>query len=212
MDYSVLRALIDQFEAFEKETARTDLKTFSVWLYNSMHKEETEDFAFEKMQEPGNLDVEIARGIGLLNIHARHYVKTALRDTPLVSINDFLFLGTLMEEGDQRKTELIQRNMSEFSPGMEVIRRLLRRGLMEDYDDPEDKRSKRVRMTEAGRKEFLRASRQIAIAAQIVSGNLSEKEKRYLVPLLNKLLAFHEPIWEEDNGVELEVIADKYKP
>ena len=41
-------------------------------------------------------------------------------------------------------------------------------------------------------------------------GNLTLNEKRQLVPLLHKLTNFHQPIFEEDLGKDLEVIIEKW--
>ena len=211
MKYQVLRELIDSFEAFEKETTQDSMKAFSEWLFEKMHPKNVEANRSQDFNAYRSLDDEIAAGIGVLSLHARHYVKTALKDSELVSIMDYLFLGTLLREGDMRKTELIAYNLAEFSPGMEVIRRLLRKNLIEDYSDPDDKRSKRVLLTPKGKKEFLVASESIVQASQVVTGNLEEDEKCYLVNLVRKLQAFHKPIWLDDNGTDLGVILKKYK-
>ncbi|MCB0639986.1 MAG: winged helix-turn-helix transcriptional regulator [Phaeodactylibacter sp.] len=211
MNYGALRELIDHFEAFEQEATQYSVQAFSEWLYHRMHPKTVEPVQKDYFEQPLDLDNEIAGGIGILSQHARHYVKTALRDTALVSIMDYLFLASLLRQGDLRKSDLINSNLVEFSPGMEVIRRLLRKKLAEDYVDPDDKRSKRVRITAQGRAEFFRASQSMLQASRIVTGNLTEKEKVVLVSLVRKLMAFHQPIWESDNGTDLTVLLRRYK-
>lgn len=157
-----------------------------------------------------SLDDEMAIGLGKLYKHARHYVKTALANTPLKGGDDFAFLATLQETGDLRKSELIRYNFIEFSPGMEVIRRLIRRGLIEDYDDPEDGRSKKVRVTAKGRAAFMESLSEMAKASKIISGGLAAEEKGQFLHLARKLLHFHQPIWENDQGTQLDEIMEKY--
>jgi hypothetical protein len=48
--------------------------------------------------------------------------------------------------------------------------------------------------------------------AKIVGGNLTMEEKASLLPPLMKLMAFHDPIWQEDRGRDLEQIIEKYRP
>lgn len=211
MRYETLREVMDLLHQFETETGQSDVKSFSVWLYYQSNKTSitTSDIPPEE-SEYGNQDGQIAAFIMKLSIHSRHYIKTALKDTPLVSLHDFTSLAVLFAKGHQRKTDLIAMNMLEFSPGTEVLRRLLRNGLIEDYNDPNDGRSKRVRITEFGKDIFLATLDKINRVATLMVGNLNAEEKIQLLILLNKLRKFHEPIWEKDRGTELEVLSEKY--
>jgi len=211
MNYDTLRILIDHFETFERETGQQDMAAFSAWLQHKYSppsgKKEVAPY-----NRYGDYNGQIAHAVGVLWQHARHYIKTALEDLPLKGLHDFTFLAGLAELGEQRKSQLIAMNMLDYSPGMEVIRRLLRHDLIEDFDDPEDARSKRVRITKKGRAVFGQALQRMMQATYIVGGNLSEKEKIQFLAVAKKLLHFHRSIWEEDLGAPLEDITDKYLP
>lgn len=222
MNYNTLRKLIDHFEAFEKETGQGDLPAFALWLQDRYpgreavpvrpagEQAEKKEHAVATYNRYGDYNGQIAHAVGTLYQHARHYIKTALQDLPLKGLHDFTFLATLTETPDMRKSDLIARNMLEFSPGMEVIRRLLRRSLIEDYEDPEDARSRRVRLSPEGRQVFLSALGQMIRATEIVGGNLSKEEKVQFLVIARKLLHFHQPIWEHDLGRPLAEIREKY--
>jgi DNA-binding MarR family transcriptional regulator len=212
MKYQALRQLIDLFEEFEQESGKDDVASFSAWLFMHQQTHPPKHPRSEKRGSSWSMESEIAYGVGTLNTHARHYIKTALKNSPLVGLHDFTFLATLVEEKSLRKTEIIDRNMMDLSPGMEVVRRLLRNGLIEDFQDPEDGRSKRIRLTEEGQEVFAAVLKDMRQVSQIVSGNLSLEEKATLIPLLQKLLNFHLPIWEKDHGAPLEKILKKYVP
>ncbi len=209
MNYSTVRQLIDQLEAFEQETGLSDLSSFSLWLQSRLNSKAPAPGASLKELNKSH-DVLIARGIGALYQHAKHYTKTALSDLPLNGLYDFAFLTSLLEHGDLRKSEIIAQNLIEFSPGMEVIRRLIRRNLIEDFSDPNDARSKRVRITEYGRQICLQALKEMTKAAKIVSGHLAEEEKMVLIGIIRKLQEFHQPIWENEHGAELNQIIQGY--
>jgi DNA-binding MarR family transcriptional regulator len=117
---------------------------------------------------------------------------------------DFGFLASLVENESLRKTELIARNYSELSPGIEVIKRLIRQELIEDFDDPEDGRSKRVCITRKGRELYFSALEGINKAAHLLCGDLEEEEKLHMLALLRKLNTFHQPIWDHERGKDLE--------
>lgn len=209
MDYDTLRRLIDHFEAFERETGQEDLAAFSIYLQHQYKDGPVAD-KIDPYNRFGDYNGQLAHAVGTLYQHARHYIKTALSDLPLKGLHDFTFLATLLEMGDQRKTDLIATNMMEYSPGMEVIRRLLRHDLIADFDDPEDARSKRVRITPEGRSVFQQALRQMMLATRIVGGNLTEEEKILFLSISKKLLNFHRPIWDEEHGQPLEDIVEKH--
>lgn len=208
MNYDTLQKVILHLREYEEETGLTDIKNFGGWL--------VERYADQDIPKPSqdryhrDIDSVLAMNIGVLFQHAKHYIKTALKDTPLKGIFDFMFLATLIDKGDLRKSDLINFNMAEFSPGMEVIRRLIRNGLIRDYDDPEDGRSRKVRITGGGRSVFQKALGRMRNVNQIVVGNLSETEKYKVLAITQKLVHFHQPIWSEDMGKPLEDIIEKY--
>jgi DNA-binding MarR family transcriptional regulator len=205
MSYQLVKEVIEKLEAFESSGSGTDLRSFSYWLYSQY--QEAPSKGLPNLEE--NLDGLLTSLITTLNVHAKHYTKTALRGTPLVSMIDFGFLASLVENESLRKTELIARNYSELSPGIEVIKRLIRQELIEDFDDPEDGRSKRVRITRKGRELYLSALEGINKAAHLLCGDLEEEEKLHLLALLRKLNAFHQPIWDQERGKDLEELENR---
>lgn len=208
MNATLLRQLIDHLEVFEKETGQHDLAAFITWMQG---KDLPVPTAAPAREDHFSIDGQIAATLSVLQQHARHYVKTALKDSPLVGVNDFGFLAILFYREDSlRKTELINQGYNELSPGMEVVRRLLRHGLIEDFDDPDDRRARRVRLTEQGRTVFLGIIEEMEKASRIVTGNLDDREKIQLLNLLQKLQQFHDPIWKRDWGLSLNEILQKY--
>jgi len=207
MNYSLLEDLIDVLKQYEAENGAATLSDFSAWLYEQQHHEATDSEAQGSPRIHQELNESIMQQLVDLYQHARHYIKTALKHSPLKGIFDFTFLSTLDEMGDLRKSDLIHYNTVEFSPGMEVIRRLIRNGLIEDYDDPDDGRSKKVRLTPSGQNMLDEVRPSMEMVQQILSGNLSVREKRHTLSGLRKLTHFHGPIWEQQHGEELDKIA-----
>lgn len=210
MSYELLKQVIGLLEEFEQERGKSDLSTFAEWLQSRVAEDQDELPHTRWDDYASDVDAHIAMNIGVLNSHAKHYIKTALKDTELKGIQDFTFLAALVSHGDLRKTDIIAKNMMEFSPGMEVIRRLLRNGFIQDYDNPEDGRSRRVSITPAGMAVFEQALQNMQNVHRVVAGNLTVKEKAMVLHKLRKLIAFHQPIWDNEYGEDLEKIVERH--
>jgi DNA-binding MarR family transcriptional regulator len=83
----------------------------------------------------------------------------------------------------------------EKTSGSEVIRRLIKRGLIVESADEDDKRSVRVSITRSGREEILKILPLMSKVSNIVVGNLSNEEINTLSYLLKKLDYFHNDIY-----------------
>lgn len=93
------------------------------------------------------------------------------------------------------KIELIKRNIQDKSSGILIINRLINQGWIEQSDSKEDKRSKVLNITQAGKLALESQMEKIRNATKIVSGNLDYPEKIELIRILDKLDKFHQPIF-----------------
>ena len=111
-------------------------------------------------------------------------------------------MGDAHSPGQMRALRVIWRGtepprMSELADALGIARRsatsvvedLERLGLVERVDDPVDRRSVRVRLTEAGRRRMAAARRRRLDAAAKVLGRLDETELASLRGLLARLVA-----------------------
>jgi DNA-binding MarR family transcriptional regulator len=148
-----------------------------------------QEFAFQ-------IDNNIARLLLFMSRYAKSYIKKALEDTPLQTAEDFTCLAILLTHDDLSKTELISHNIQEKTSGSVVINRLISLGLIKQWDNKEDKRGKRISITEEGRAMLYRIFEHTNHVGKIVTGKLSMEEKLTLQYLLQKLENFHYPIHE----------------
>jgi DNA-binding MarR family transcriptional regulator len=145
----------------------------------------------------------------LMYRYARIYLKQAIKGSALNTPDEFSFLITLMTYKNMRKGELINRQVMEKTSGTEVIRRLLRRGMIAESDDINDKRGKLISITEQGRNEILKILPQMGNVSEIIVGNLSNDEVNTLSYLLKKLDHFHNDIYRNKKDLSLEDILQK---
>ncbi len=140
-------------------------------------------------------EVLLAISLGRLTRFAEMYTKKALVDLPVNNMDEIVYLMILDEVGTPRKSDLINQHLSEFSTGVEIIRRLVKAGLAEEFPDADDRRTKRVRLTPAGQQLLFEAYPKLNIVAQIVAGSLGKDEKALLVQILGRLEKRHDEVY-----------------
>lgn len=211
--YSLFRELIDLTEVFEQEHPRGSLLQFASWLNNRLGNAvlQEPEASYAELP-PESLEPQIGRLVGILGRYARVYLKKAVEGSPLSTPDDFSYLGHLMAEGPMSKTRLIEENVHEKTTGMEIIKRLTNAGLIEQSENPDDKRSKLLHITPAGREVMLAIIGKLQVVSHIVTGDLSTREKWQLLYLLDKLDRFHRPIFLEERDKSLEELLRKISP
>ncbi len=206
--YELIKQIIDLVGEFV--IGRTDkeihIKSFANWLSKRMD----ETVSAEKYEITGHsLEAEIAAYIGRMSRYSNVYIKSALVDLPFTTDMDFAFTAILHRSGPVGKTDLIRKMAYDKSSGMEVIKRLLKNELIEQFPNPDDKRGKLLRLTEKGEENVIKAYSEASKAAKMVSGCLSKSEQMALLSTLKKLDEFHLPIYLDEEK-DLTTIIEKY--
>ncbi|MEL6589075.1 MAG: winged helix DNA-binding protein [Bacteroidota bacterium] len=208
--YSLLYELLPLLEEYEgNANGGASLPAFSIWL--SQRASVSRPGLVPKGPEgEESTDTILTMLISYLFRYTKHYTKKALESTPLNTMDEFTFLTTLSYQGSLTKTELIQQHLLEVTSGIEIIKRLIKSDLIDDFPDPNDRRSKRVKITDKGRRVLEGVMKEMDRVATIVSGDLNREEQSQLMPLLLKLNDFHSLIHMQDRKSDLDVIEDKY--
>lgn len=198
MDYSFIKELITLAGVYEQEKGDTPPSStdFACWLLNNTPVPRLPDERVGPALAHYETSIEktettIARMVTYLYRYARGYTKKALEGSPLQSADEFGYLATLLSFDQLRKSELIAKNIHEKPTGTEIINRLLKQGLIEQLDDPTDKRSKLVRITPQGKGVIFAAFARLGRVSDLIGGELSAHEKQHLLHLLQKLDNFH---------------------
>lgn len=208
--YALLSELLPLLEEYESSANNgANLSAFSIWLSQRLSVSRP-GLLPRSGQAEESTDTILTMLISYLFRYAKHYTKKALDTTPLSTMDEFTFLATLSYQGSLTKTELIQQHLLEVTSGIEIIKRLMRADLIADFPDPNDRRSKRVKITDKGRTVLEGVMVQMDRVAQIVSGDLTGSEIGQLLPLMHKLNDFHALIHMQDRKSPLEKIEEKY--
>lgn len=182
MKNKLIHILIDQLEEFSHSNKSEKIEDFAIWLSGKYFKSEKVDTHKE------HLDLMLAFQISMLNKEIKKQTKHVISDSLFSSLDGYSFLLHLNQVESYRKMELIEMHNLEAPTGIEIIKRLLTKGLIEEFSDKEDKRAKRIKLTKNGEKELFKLKPQIELEFSKFSKELTLEEKLGLVSTLNKLI------------------------
>lgn len=181
MDYSLLIELIGFVEEFQKGNPSNRLGDFVIWLNNKLFASEQES------KHPAHDELLIAFKIIYLNKELKKQTKSVLSRSKVSSIDEYSFLLHLDYQESFRKMEIIDLHNLEAPTGIEIIKRLLKNKLVEEFADEDDKRAKRIKITRKGIKEIQVIKPQIDKIFAGFTEPLNLDEKIQMSGILDKL-------------------------
>lgn len=204
MQTDFIRKLLDLAEGYESDGGNTqvfDQEDFVSWLITNHQRKPRETTATDFGPPVNGL---IAMYLSFMARYAQFYNRRLFRHSVIYAEDDWGVLVTLYPNQQLKKTDVIRGCIMEKSSGNEVLKRLLKQGLLQEQEHPSDKRSKLIELTDAGRAAFEAVEGGIYKLSDVVVADLSEEEKGVFLQLLNKLHRFHKPIFEEGDEERLE--------
>ena len=207
-----LIALTEQFEA-QNPSGQHDLVNFASWLNQRVvggnQPVPTDSPEWNGQEEGVVVDDVITSLVARMNRFAKAYARTALQGSAIGSLEEFVMVIELTYVGEKTKTELIERNALEKPTGIEIINRLIRKGLVAEKPNPSDKRSKKLAITDEGRQALGAVVGKLRKVSHIVGGNLTVNEKLQLLSLLQKLDHYHYDIYKTSGAPDIDVLFGK---
>ncbi len=191
--YQILSALLPIIKDFEETIPNNEdfsISTFSSFLSsysstNSVKNVEINDINIPP--HPERTDAIIAQNINFVYRYMKRYFKKALNNSPLISLDEYTYLICLLRVEKMTKTELNNINIMEKTSGTEVINRLLKNKLIDQAENPADRRSLFVFITEKGKKMLYELMPELVLAVEILLNPLSLDQKNLLKGLLLSL-------------------------
>lgn len=187
---NIVTELVEQLKRFESEKGQEpkDIKEFTIWLNQVVFEQHS---SFESGHEESDIDMKLTFLLIMQSKHYKTYCKEALVDTEINSPDEYSFLYHLSLVDSFRKMELIHIHLLEAPSGIEVIKRLLKKGFIEEFDDKDDKRAKRVRISEKGSQETDKLTPKMKDVYSKMTAEMSLKEKTHVISFLAELNDYH---------------------
>lgn len=95
-------------------------------------------------------DLMVGMGLVALSNLVRARMNHFVSRSPFATFMDYQYLYILKEHGEMSKSELITANFMEMSSGIEVVKRLLKKGWINESPHPRDQRAKLIGLTAEG--------------------------------------------------------------
>jgi DNA-binding MarR family transcriptional regulator len=134
------------------------------------------------------------------------YMRIALKDTPIPTIEGIMFCSALNNLGESRKTDVINYAMMEISTGTDILNRLIEKGLINQRIDPNDKRVKLLTVTASGQAALRECYKKAKLAREIFLTDLTEDDKKLVAHILDPLQEKHSKLSVENKGKTIEEI------
>lgn len=179
MNVNKLTELIQKFATYSEVHENQDLENFAFWL---LKKKDNTSTAPEQQ-----LNRDLGYYINRINRYGKYLSKQFLEETAISSLDEFSFLTVIKALGKPSKSEVYEATITELTTGQQMMRRLINMGLIGEETDTEDKRMKRVFLTEEGKETQALAFEQIGKECNLKFGKLDITHKKELLKLLKEL-------------------------
>ncbi len=210
--YTILKKLIDLWESFEDEGQDLNLLVFAEWMtiqlrqqprinknasYDKINPGQPEHIAyFKNLDEPTRFLESISR----ISRYHEFYIRKFLVDLPINNRLEYLFLKTIRQMHQAKKTDLINIHLVDYSTGMDTIKRLIRNGFMTETSDKKDKRVKLLELTEKGLDILLQADKKVNSEKNMFLTCISMNKWKKAMPVLEEINDFHNSIYQKHNN------------
>ena len=210
MNTDFLIQLLLKVKEFEQETQNknTDsIDDFRLWLNEKSYQNTNPTALFKKENKiVFDTENEIAKQVILLARFSKQMIRRGLKDFPQLSNEEFTYLYRIIDENSLTKMQLIERNGHEKQTGIEIIKRLVKNGLLEEFQDEKDKRITRLNSTLKGKTIFEESIAEVTKISRVLSAKLDEKEKKELLTILKKLNEFHFNVYHNHKESTIDTI------
>lgn len=196
--------LVNAWAAYEEQHPGADLEGFCRYYLIQRREQDQDGKLFGGQPSPPTPHLVLGKLMGYLVKLYSFYVSMAIKNIGIKREEDFYFLNYISKAKNPRKTEVIYAYFMELTTGLSILNGLKDSGLIEEQDDPEDKRSKRVSITPQGELVLLDCYRQFSKVGDMLFQDMPAEDSMLCVQLLQGIEMKFSPLWQQHRGREFE--------
>ncbi|MCU7497196.1 MAG: winged helix-turn-helix transcriptional regulator [Ignavibacteria bacterium] len=200
--------LVNLWASFEEKHPGAGIEDFCLYYLSKNREKNLTRQLFDGIS-PSNPRIVLLKLLDwIIRLH-RIYANMALEDLNLKHFDEFMLLNAVAHLKSPRKTDAINFTMHELSTGLNLLADLRLRGYITEYDDPTDKRSKRLELTEEGDKLLKECYNEFSKVSQIIFYDMSPEDIDLCILLLRDIEIKFSGLWQHHKGRSIDEIHDE---
>lgn len=201
MEINEIIELLKKWGEFKSSNRNEGIQEFGFWLVGSGN--EPQRASSSPMLKTGKALTDEYSGevqfmasyfITRMSKFIKIYTKEIFSEHGLTGSDDFSFLALIDKMDMPNKKELCEANITEVTTGLDIIRKLIKKGFVEEVSDVTDKRAKRLMITEKGRETSNQIYKRLSKLSEDVLGDLNGEERTIIIRFLERLNTYHTQI------------------
>ncbi|MDX9790196.1 MAG: MarR family winged helix-turn-helix transcriptional regulator [Candidatus Kapabacteria bacterium] len=199
MNIEEIILLLQKWSEFKTGDSNGSIDEFGLWLLqDSREKINIKQVSIIKRNET-NADDEYSYDMQFLASYfltrigkfIKLYSKNIYTDYGLSGSDDFSFLALIDKMDNPNKKEICTANITELTTGYDIIRKLLKMKYIIEVQDNNDKRAKKISITQAGRDVVSIIYNRMRRIQEDILGDLSNEERVIMIRFLERLNTYH---------------------
>ncbi|MDJ1480942.1 hypothetical protein QNI16_10655 [Cytophagaceae bacterium YF14B1] len=189
--------LVNLWAKYEEENPTAELSQFcQAYLINLEQKNKKADF-WQSPIPPDDTSMFTKLLGRIAKLHSL-YAIGAFKECGISSFDEFLYLNSISNTPNSKKTDIILANFNELSSGLLILDRLKKANLIAEQEDELDKRTKRISITKDGTRVLEACYQKLSKVNQMCFGKLSQEQIQLGIQLLQPIEASLAKKWLED--------------
>jgi DNA-binding MarR family transcriptional regulator len=197
--------LVNSWADFKEKHPNGEIEDFCLYYLSKSRDKELPRQLFDGFAPPHSNIVLMKLLDWIVRLH-RIYASAAMADIKLKHFEEFMLLNAVAMLKNPRKTDAINFTMHELSTGLNLLADLKIQGYINEYDDPQDKRSKRLELTEAGAKIIKECYAKFSKVSEIIFHDMPHEDVNLCILLLRDIEIKFSGIWQQHKGKSIEEI------
>ncbi|MFY0672594.1 MAG: winged helix-turn-helix transcriptional regulator [Bacteroidia bacterium] len=194
--------LLNDYKAFIKDNPKSDMLEFTKWL-TQKHSQPIDYLTNNSEVNNSGTNFKVSYLLANVAAYLDMWSKLSFNDVAIGSLADYAILKNVNRLKNPSKKQISAMVVMEPTTCIESIKRLIKNGVLKEELDQDDKRQRRVSLTNQGQELLAILNEKMVNLNGLLFGNLVETEKMTLIPILKKLYEFHHSIHKSNTKQEI---------
>ena len=188
--------LLTHWKAYVHTQPSANIVSFARWVLDEENKQRTDIARYQSdirqfipETEADDLqNAEMSMLWGQIDGYRAMIFKYALRPLDIHSIDEYTLLLFVELRENPSKKEYVLSSLLEPTTAFEMIKRLKRKGFITEQENPSDRRSLLILLTEEGQKRLQQAKTTLIRINRLMYAGLSVQDKSFWISELQKMI------------------------